>query len=44
MKERLNRVVDRSVLQQEEPVSPAEPETAKEEIQPKKPEKELKGS
>ena len=43
MKERLNRVVDRSVLQQEEPVSPAEQETAKEEIQPKKNEKRAHG-
>ena len=43
MKERLNRVVDRSVLQQEEPVSPAEPETTKEELLPKKPEKRAHG-
>lgn len=43
MKERLNRVVDRSVLQQEETVLPEVQETAKEEIQPKKPEKRAHG-
>ena len=44
MKERLNRVVDRSVLQQEETALPAvQEETTKEEIQPQKPEKRAHG-
>ena len=43
MKERLNRVVDRSVLQQEQTELPEVQETAKEEIQPKKPAKRAHG-
>ena len=43
MKERLNKVVDRSALQQEEPVTEAVEETIKEEPQSAKPEKRAHG-